>query len=725
MRGVFTFALVLMSFTSASSAVVDAQAQRHSRPRTGVALSGGGALGLAHIGVLRYLEEHHIPVDELAGTSMGGLVGGLYATGMNSKQITEVVEHADWDVLLNPNPRFMDQPIADKQRWNRSSAGFTMQFGKGLALPRGLSSGEALSLLFSRVTLPYSDIANFDELPTPFRCVATDLVSGKAVVLRSGSLPMAMRATMSIPGIFTPVRWNDMVLVDGGVVQTVPVEVVHDMGADRVIAVAFTPPTVKPEQMKSLPDIMRRTASISIYQNEERSLAQADLVILVDPKLLSPMDYNRWHEIIQAGYEAASRVSSQLSKFELTDDEWAAYTEARAQRMRAPRTPGRVLRVDTPAASFQRNATSEVRRELDDRSVSPEKLEDVLRGVAAATAVPSATYEWQNETGKQEGYRVTIAERPGDQVLVRPSFHYGLSPGEPSQTALKLSTAIMFQNAYKSRLLGTLNIGYDPGIRIEYYNPFDGSPYFVAPSFLVQREHVNDYQGANRTSPVRDRVAAAVYAGMGTWRFAQLRLGVQTGYDSYESAPAVDRVKATSGKFFTPELKWVVNSQDSGGLPTQGVLSEGSAGYSFRNVSYPYFDHHFSAFKPIGKQISVFGMTRQGTSFGKKLDYFEQFTAGGQGQLSAFRYQEFHANTLVTTGAGAIVRGRSEWMGPIRPNYAAWYEAGRFDQGSKGWHTHQSASTGVFLSTPLGPLGATLSFDENGKARWRLLLGSL
>jgi NTE family protein len=704
---------------------LEVHAQHPAASRVGVALSGGGALGLAHIGVLRYFEEHHIPIDAIAGTSMGGLVGGLYATGKDCSQLTAIVEHANWDVLLNPSPRFIDQPVVDKQSWNRTFGDLTLQFGKGFSLPMGLNSGEALSLLLSRETLTYSNVTSFDDLPIPFRCVATDLITGKAVVLQRGSLPQAMRATMSIPGIFTPVILNGMVLVDGGIVQTVPVEVAREMGAQKVIAVAFTTPQIKPAQMKSLPDIARQTAAVSVAQNVRRSLALANLVILVDTRRFSGIDYSKWKEIIQAGYDAAKAKAAELEQFEVSDEEWAHYLQLRNRRMRPNINRGLVVSVDAPSASFQHKAETELQRKLDQREVSPRQLEDVLTGMAAANAVPAVTYEWKRQSDQSEGYNVTFSRRPGDQILVRPSFQYQLSPGEPSRTNLKISTATIFENTYKARLLGTMNIGYDPGIRVESYQPFGGSPYFVAPAFFIERLHINAYVGPERTTETRDRFGGSFYAGIGTWRFAQLRVGLQAGYDFYSHSPVVDGVKAESGGFAAPEVRWIVDSQDSGGLPTHGVLTEGSAGYSFRNVSYPYFEHNFSAFHPITKELSVFAMSQQDTSFGRKLDYFEQFTAGGEGQLSAFRYQEFHENTSLTGGAGVIVHGPVFQPLSIHPGLALWYEAGRFDLGSQGWQTHQSSSTGIFFPTPVGAFGLSVSFDETGHARWRLLLGSL
>lgn len=701
-------------------------AQNSARsPRVGVALSGGGALGLAHIGVIRYFEEHHIPIDDIAGTSMGGLVGGLYAVGMDSKQMTGVVQEADWNALLSPNPRFIDQPAVDKQEWNRTFGDLTLRFGKRFALPAGLNPGEALSLLLSRTTLAYSNLNSFDELPTPFRCVATDLISGEAVVLKKGSLAQAMRATMSIPAIFTPVKMDGMVLVDGGILQNIPVEVVRGMGSQKVIAVALETPAAKQEQLKSLSDVLRQTVSVAIAQNERRSLASADLVISVDTKRFSGTEYLRWKDIIQAGYLAAQAKAAELEKFELSDIEWQQYLTAKRARMQTAEQQGRVLSVSSQNPQFQKNAEVEIRRKLDDRTVLQHQVEDVLTGMVAATAVPGASYEWKNNNQGTEGYAIKFAQRPSDQVLARLGFLYELSPGEPSRAALKFSVTTIFENAYKDRLLGAANIGYDPGIQLEYYHPFGGSAYFASPGLEVTRYHVNRYQGPAHFSDTLDRFGGSFYAGMGTWRFIQVRAGAEAGYDSYSSTRVVDGIKAESGGFVTPQVRWIYDSQDSGGLPTRGTLLEGSSGYSFRNAAYPFLKNDFTTFYPLGRTLTIFGLSQNATSFGQKLDYFEQFTAGGHSRLGAFRYQEFHANTMLTAGSGLIFHGPPLKRLSINPGFAVLYEAGRFDMGSRGWQTHQSTSTGILFPTPLGAAGITISFDENGKARFRLLLGSL
>lgn len=695
------------------------------RPSIGVALSGGSALGLAHIGVIRYFEEHHIPIDKIGGTSMGGLIGGLYAAGMDSTQIRAVVEDADWNALLNPSPPFTDEPIVDKQKWNRTFGDLTLRFGKRFALPSGLNPGESLSLLLSRSTMGYAHISDFDQLPTPFRCVATDLVSGNSVVLSKGSLPVAMRATMALPGIFTPVKWENMILVDGGVLQNVPVEAVRDMGAGTVIAIALETPEAKAEQFKSLSDVMRQTIALAVGKNAERSLAKADLVISVDTRRFSMNDYSRWKEIIEAGHEAAKAHAAQLAPFELSSQDWDAYLSQRRARLHPAGQSGRILAVTSQDDSFQKNAESEIHRSVGDKIITQRELDRTLSGIVAATAVPGAAYSWERDSTGEAGYKVKFADRPTDQVLARISAQYAISAGEPSRFALKLSTVVVPQHAYKGRFLGTLNLGYDPGVQAEIYKPFDGSQYFIAPQFFGGRTHFNSYAGSHRQSDTRDRVGGAFYAGIGTWRFSQLRLGAQAGYDSYSRSVVVDGVTSRNGGFIQPEARWILNHQNSGGLPSRGTRFEGSTGYLFRKSGdYPFLQNEFSTFRPLDRHLTFFALNRSGTSFGRKLNYYDQFIAGDQANMAAFRYQEFHANTLVTAGSGLILHSRPVPHLSSHPGIAVWYEAGRFDFGSQGWRTHQSTSIAVLFPTQVGATGLELSFDENGKARFRLMLGS-
>jgi len=206
------------------------------RPRIALVLEGGGALGFAHIGVIDYLEQHHIPVDLVVGTSMGGLIGGLYASGQSPDQIRTLMRTINWDVAIGGRIPFRDLSYRRKQ--DREDFPNRLDFGlkHGLSLPEGLNSGQEVGLILDKATLADYDLASFNDLPIPYRCVATNMSTGRAYVFDRGSLGRAMRATMSIPGVFVPVVIDGQMFTDGGAVDNLPVDVARANGADIVIA---------------------------------------------------------------------------------------------------------------------------------------------------------------------------------------------------------------------------------------------------------------------------------------------------------------------------------------------------------------------------------------------------------------------------------------------------------------------------------------------------------
>jgi NTE family protein len=700
------------------------QVVQSRRPQVGLALGGGGALGLAHIGVLRYLEEHRIPVDRIAGTSMGGLVGGLYATGRSAADLADIADHAPWPDFLRSSPKFADRPVAEKQEWNRITGEFTFRFGKRLSLPAGINPGQQLALLLSRETMGYSALHSFDELPIPFRCVATDLVAADAFVLGEGSLAKAMRATMALPAIFTPVEWNGRVLIDGGLVNNLPADVVRDIGAEVVIAVLLQSAPADARQLTTISNILKQSVTVALVQNERRNARLANIVIEVPTKKVGLLDFNEAHDVIESGYEAAKRNARALAALALPPAEWEEYIRAKNARRQAVPDSGNLVAVRSPQPSVQQNAAHELSQKLSGGPVSEDKLETILTSLTAATGLPGAFYIWQNEAPQEPGFRVDLEPRPDRELLLRPSAFYQISHGEAGRATLQLNATTILRNAYKSRVLSDLFIGYDPGARLEYYRPFDGSSFFIAPGFLVQRQHSSTYQGGLRTDFTRDRVAGSFYAGAGTWRFVQVRVGMQAGFDTYSKQLTVDGVASKNTPFINPEAVLVYNTQDSGALPTHGTRVNASLGMSFRNHSYPYLEMNFDYFHPLPHKFTVFARGEADSSFGRKLTFFDQFTTGGLSQLDAYRYQEFRANTALAAGGGFIYRGLNPSNVAFRPYFGGWYEDARLDLGSQHWQTRQSTSVGLLIPTPIGLAGLTVAFDETGRARLRFSLGS-
>jgi NTE family protein len=689
-------------------ALLSAQAQmgQTRRPIIGIALSGGGALGLAHVGVLRYLEEHRIPVDRIAGTSMGGLAGGLYATAHNAADLERIINEANWDDLLRARPKFEDRSVAEKQEWNRISGPYSLQLGKGFTLPAGINSGQSLVFLLSRETAAYWDVRDFDNLPIPFRCVATDLVSGEAFVLREGLLPKALRATMAIPGIFTPVEWDERVLSDGGIVNNLPTDVVKSMGADVVIGVTLRVGPADANELHTITNILRQSVNIAVIQNELRNAPLADIDIAVQLGNRGSMDFSDAKSIIELGYKAAAQNQAALERLSVAPEQWEEYLRTRKSRERTLPDSGPVVSVSVPQPDIQRSATHELRRKTGE-TVSRRRLEDILNGLTAATGLTNAFYGWHSTAGIS-GHQVEIEPRRNSQTQLMPSFFFQLSSDEPNRPTFRLSSATILKDAYKSRFLTDLYLGDNPAMFLEYYHPFDGSGYFVAPGFSLERAHFARYDTVDRrqrSNETRDRVSSWLYFGIGTWRHLQLRAGAQAGFDRYS-------VEASDTAFVNPEVRGVINTQDSGQLPTRGFRLNASAGWSFRNQSFPYLQSNFDHFQPVGHQFSLFGMGQMDTSMGRSLNFFDQFFTGGLTQLDAYRYQELRANKLLAAGGGVLYRG-------FRPIFGTWYEGLSMNSSFR-----QSASVGVFTPTPLGLAGLTFSVDMKGSTRFRFSIGS-
>ena len=712
----------LLSFLLVVTNFADAQDARLGRPSVGVALSGGGALGLAHIGVLRYFEDHRIPVDMIAGTSMGGILGGLYATGHDAPALEGIVKRANWNDLLRTTPRFEDRPAAEKQEWNRITGVITIPLRAGFDLPGGINTAQPLVRLLSGETAAYWDVQDFDNLPIPFRCVTVDLSSGEEFVVRDGHIAEALRATMAIPGIFTPVEWKGRLLADGGLVNNLPTDVAKKMGADVVIGVTLRLPPVDAGSLHTLPNVVRQTMNIAVLQNEMRNVPLANIEIRVQLGRSGLMDFNETQALIDAGYRAAQEKQTDLEKLALSPADWEAHLRLRKSRERMIQSAGSLLGVTAGHPGIERNAEREISRKTGP-DTSIKNMEATLSGLTAATGLPNAYYGWHSESGVS-GYEVKLETRRSTEIVLRPSFFYQLSSGEPGRPALKLTATAVTRDSYKSRFLSVLNLGSNPALNFEYYHPFGGSPYFIAPGVTLERTHFSQYVGDERFDEVRNRFAGSLYFGIGTWRHLQLRVGARAGIDRYSGPAVVNGIETTNTSFANPEITGVINTQDSGMFPNQGMRLNASSGWSYRENPFPYLELNFDHFQPLGGNFTAFTMGRTDTSFGKKLGLYDQFTAGGLNQLDAYRFQEIRGDTILMAGGGLLYRGMNPNTAQFRPIFGAWYQAASIDWRTSNSDFKDSASVGVFAPTPLGIAGLTFSSDLSGSTRFRFSLGS-
>ncbi|NQV17887.1 MAG: patatin-like phospholipase family protein [Armatimonadetes bacterium] len=299
------FLLIFFSF-------LFAEEQNLERPKIGLVLSGGGAKGIAHIGVLKVLEEAGIEVDFITGTSMGSIIGGLYAIGYSAAELEKIILEQDWNELIYDRISRRNISLTEKDEREKYAASFPISEGK-IGLPKGLVAGQKISALISKLTISVHHIEDFNNLPIPFLCIATDIENGKVVILDEGYLPDAIRASMSIPSAFAPIEIEGQLLVDGGLIRNFPVSDIKKMGADIVIGVDVSAPLYTKKELKSLVKIMEQSMSFqgSIATQEERKLC--DILISPDIDEYNIMDFENADSLIIRGERAARKFLPQLS----------------------------------------------------------------------------------------------------------------------------------------------------------------------------------------------------------------------------------------------------------------------------------------------------------------------------------------------------------------------------------------------------------------------------
>jgi NTE family protein len=299
----FSLLLLLISFVHSQD-----------RPKVGIVLSGGGAKGVAHIPVLKLLDELDLPIDCIAGSSAGGVMGGLYAAGYSGADIERIFADIDWEDIFSDRPPRDLVPFFEKRLDGRYQLELPLR--KGIpSTPQGLIAGQKFYNLFSSLSFPLPGDLAFDDLPIPFRCVAVDIITGEQVILGNGSLARALRATMAIPTIFAPVEWDEYLLVDGGLLNNLPVDVVKDMGADIVIAVDLANPLNPRDELASADRILGQSLQVVEVEQKKNKMDKVDLLIWPDMKGLSSTDYfspERMARIKERGEEAARNARPAL-----------------------------------------------------------------------------------------------------------------------------------------------------------------------------------------------------------------------------------------------------------------------------------------------------------------------------------------------------------------------------------------------------------------------------
>jgi NTE family protein len=484
---------------------VSASAQR--RPRIGLVLSGGGARGAAHVGVLKVLEELHIPVDAIAGTSMGAVVGGLYASGLTATEIESIMTSLNWQDAFRDRPPREDLTFRRKLEDQNFLVKFPLGIrGRHIQLPKGLLQGQKLTQTLRRLTLPVSRIARFDELPTPFRAVATDLETGEAVIMDSGDLTSAMRASMSAPGVFTPVERDGRLLVDGGVAENLPIDVARAMGVDVLIVVDVGTPLLKRDRLSSAPIISNQMLAILIQHNSQLQLEKLRSDdVLIEPVLgeTSAFDFGIVKRVIATGVIAGHAAESRLARLALSAQDYERYA---AQRDADRQSPPRIdfVKIDDGSGRYS-NRLDKIFKDVVGKPLDPDAVARHVTTIYGQGNLEALDYRVVQDDDK---YGLLLAARRNSWG---PNYvRFGLSLQDDFQGNSSYNAAARFVLSEITQPGGEwvwdLQVGETSRISTEVYLPLaDTSGFFVMPHADAKAANVDVLDDQVRVAEYRVR----------------------------------------------------------------------------------------------------------------------------------------------------------------------------------------------------------------------------
>lgn len=709
-------------------------ASSNSRPRIGLVLSGGGARGAAHVGVLKVLDELRVPIDAIAGTSMGAVVGGLYASGMTAAEVEHLLKSVDWQDSFSDRPPRRDLGFRRKQ----DDQNFLVRYALGVKsdgfqLPKGLVQGQKLAQILRGATLPVAEIHDFDKLPVPFRATATDLETGAPVVMSKGDLVSAMRASMSAPGVFLPAERDGRMLVDGGLTHNLPVDVARQMGVDVLIVVDVSFSLYSRAELTQPLEITNQGVALMIRSRtlEDRAkLTPGDIVI--DP-LLGSFGSTNFAQVEQArliGELAARDATARLVQYALSPQDYADYLAARNPRGGAA---PHISFVRSDAAS--RRYAARVASLMSDQIGTPldkEWIERRISDLYALDLFETVDYRVVEENG-QHGLEFRLRRKSWGPNYIR----FGLNLMDDFEGNSRYNVAARFivteLNELGGEWLSDIQIGDNPRFVSEFYQPLAFTHrYFVAPRVRFESRNLEVRDEAERASIYRVRESEAgfdVGRELGDW--GEWRLGVLRGQASSRvriGDPTLINENTNNGGYFA---RFSYDQLDNRFFPRHGEQFDMQWTGQRDNVGADRNSDRVSAGLLVARsrgRNTVIASANAGSVLNSQSFPQDYFTLGGFLNLSGLRPGELSGPHF---GIGRMMYYRRVSRGGEGfldvPLYAGLsFEAGnvwrerddaRFDD------LRKNGSVFVGADTILGPVYLGAGRDSRGESAFYLFLG--
>lgn len=704
-------------------------AAENTRPKVGLVLSGGAARGLAHIGVLKALEEQGVRVDAIAGTSMGAVIGGLYASGYSVEELEKLATTLDWQQALSDAPPRKDVPFRRKQDDRDFLVKQKLSFRDdgSLGLPLGVIQGQNLALLLESKLAHTADTRDFDKLPIPFRAVATDIASGEKVVFRRGHLPQVIRASMSIPAVFAPVEMDGRLLVDGGMVDNIPLDVAREMGVDLAIVVDIGTPLRDRKQLNTVVDVLNQSITLMTRRNSEEQLANLHRDdILIQPPLAAfgVTDFGRTAEMIEAGYRATRALDARLATLRQAEGD-TQLAIARSPRQRTPVITA--IKVENDSKVSDDVIRYYVRQPIGE-PLELERLQTDMGTLYGLDYFDGVQYRVVHK-GDDNTLVIKASGKRGGTDYLRLGLNLSDDMRGDSAFNLGASYRINGINRLGGEWLTRAQIGDQQELYSEFYQPLDiGSRYFVAPYLDLGSQNI---EATLENDPVAEyrlqRYGFGINLGRQIGTYGEVRAGVGKAWGKADVRIGDQDLPSVSFNEGFYELKYSFDTLDNVYFPHSGE----DIGLTLRNYdksldsdsNYRQWELNVDKALSSGADTLVLG-GRYGRTLNDADVVTSSFVLGGARQLSGFRQDSVSGQNISLmrmvyyrrlTPRAYLPLDFPLYLGGSLERGRAWNNDNDFDSG----HIN-AASIFLGLETPLGPLN--LSYGANSEQQHAVYL---
>ncbi len=727
----------------------DAGAQ--ARPRVALVLSGGGARGFAHVGVLKALEAARVPVDMIVGTSMGAIIGGLYASGMKADDLEREILAVDWGGLFNSRePR---QLLSQRRKEEDFELSPVLQLGfrnGEFLLPTGAVSSRSLEVLLRRYTLSTRHLESFDQLPTPFRAVATDMETGRAVVMDRGDLSAALRASMSVPGVFSPLSINDRILGDGGLVNNLPVDVARAMGAEVIIAVNIGTPLAGRDTLGTVLGVTTQMVNILTEQNVQASIATLtpkDLLLAPQLGKLTSADFDKAEELVKIGNEYAGTVREALALFAVDAPRYASWVQARStQALANADRVGRIGAIRFEGVSEERAARLARALEAEPgQRVDVPKIEADLRKLAVSGDYERIDYTLtRREDNGTEDLTINLRENAWGPNYLRVGLDLRTDFQGQGAFNLRISHNRHWLNESGAEWRNRVQLGETLGLYSELYQPLtNSSDRFVAAYVDTSLRRVELYNDVGQSIALiqRQGIQAGVDLGwpMGLLgNVGDMRVGLVAGHRKVTP----ELIAGVEPQDLVGTLNWnevgvrgavIADQLDFANFPSRGYRAEGEVVLGRRSFSgVATGSGSFTRLEGTATGVKTWGVHT--LNMGARFAYASQIPVGAADEYALGGFQQLSGYRVGQVAGNYLLFGRATYYQRLPYNVGvarALFVGGSIEAGN-AWSERQDISARslraggslfVGADTGIGPLYLSVVSAPKGYTGLYLFLG--